>query len=263
MLNANIMDLKLANKRYIVGGASSGLGEAILRRLVAEGAQVIAVARREDRLNALAEEFNNVIPCVASVTDGNAVQKIMDAVGDQKLDGILVNAGGPPANRFTDTSLEDWDDAYKLLLRWKVDLVQKLIPIFERQGFGRILFLESVSVKQPVANLVLSNSMRMAIVGMSKTISEEHADKGITSNVIGPGFHDTNAIVRVLEKKAELQGISFEEAKQNQKESIPVKKIGDPDNFASLAAWLLSPLSEYITGQTISVDGGAVKYSLG
>ena len=257
------MDLKLKNKLFIVSGASSGLGEAVLRRLVAEGASVIAVARREDRLNALASELENITPVVASVTDDDAVDKIMKTVGDQKLDGVLVNAGGPPANRFMDTSLDDWDLAYKLLLRWKVDLVQRLLPIFEKQKYGRILFLESASVKQPIANLVLSNSLRMAVVGMSKTISEEHADKGITSNVIGPGFHDTKAIERVLQKKAELQGITYEEAKLNQKESIPVKKIGKPENFASLAAWLLSPYAEYITGQTITVDGGAVKYSLG
>ncbi len=257
------MDLKLKDKLFIVCGASSGLGEAIMKRLLDEGAKVIAVARREDRLKAFARENDDVIPVVADVNDEAAVDRIINTVGDQKLDGILVNAGGPPAKRFLETDLLDWDKAYRLLVRWKVDLVQRLIPIFLKQNYGRILFLESVSVKQPVANLVLSNSLRMAIVGMSKTISEEHADKGITSNIIGPGFHDTKAIERVLQKKAELGGISYEEAKLDQMESIPVKKIGDPENFASLAAWLLSPYSEFNTGQTITVDGGSVKYSLG
>ncbi len=101
------------------------------------------------------------------------------------------------------------------------------------------------------------------MVGISKTISEEHAHNGITSNVIGPGFHETKAIERVLTKKADIAGISYDEAKLEQLNSVPVRKIGDPQNFATLAAWLLSPLSESVTGQTITVDGGAVKYSLG
>jgi 3-oxoacyl-[acyl-carrier protein] reductase len=187
----------------------------------------------------------------------------VEAVGERNLAGIVVNAGGPPAKAFLETSLEDWDQAYRQVLRWKVDLTLAFLPFFEKHNYGRYLFIESFSVKQPLPNLVLSNSLRMAVTGFVKTFSDEIASRGITANVLAPGLHMTPALERVILKNSEAEGISREEALDALINSVPVKTTGNVNDFASLAAWLLSPWSSYITGQTISVDGGAVKGSMG
>jgi 3-oxoacyl-[acyl-carrier protein] reductase len=155
--------------------------------------------------------------------------------------------------------MNDWDTAYYSLFRWKVELTKMLLPKFREQGYGRILYLESSSVKQPIENLVLSTSLRLGIVGFAKTLSEETADIGVTVNILAPGFHDTQALNRLLAKKAESGNISEDEAKNKFIQKIKVGKLGNPDELASIAVWLLSEESGYITGQTISVDGGVIK----
>jgi 3-oxoacyl-[acyl-carrier protein] reductase len=130
-------------------------------------------------------------------------------------------------------------------------------------NYGRIVMVESVSVKQPVENLVLSNSLRMAVVGMAKTLANEVGHKGITVNIMAPGYHDTPAMDRLFAKKAEVSGVSVEEARRLFEKELMTGRMGDAAEFAILAAWLLSPSSRYITGQTFSVDGGRVKFVFG
>ena len=258
------MDLQLKDKLFLVGGATAGFGNSVARALIGEGAKVIAVARNAENLSNFTSQFPENIEAInGDITDSEIIAEIVEYIGDRKLDGILVNAGGPPATSAQETSLEDWDMAYFSVMRWKIDLIMALLPKFKSQKYGRIVFVESVSVKQPIANLVLSNSFRMAVVGFVKTLSQEVGKDGITLNILAPGYHNTEAVKRVLRKKSEVGGGSYEEVQKNIENSIPVGRMGDPDEFASLAIWLLSPHSGYITGQTISVDGGMVAGSFG
>lgn len=254
------MNLKINEQLFLICGASSGFGRAIAESLLHEGAEVIAVARRKEKLKDLAESFAGRVQIVAGDLSETAVlAEIESLIGEKQLHGVLLNAGGPPALAALETSLNDWDQAYQTVMRWKVDLALRLVPYFSKNHYGRMLFLESQSIKQPVASLVLSNSFRAGVTGFAKTLSLEIAKDGITVNILAPGSHDTPAIERVIKKKSEESGKSFKEVKKTMEENIPVGRMGKAEEIASLATWLLSPLSAYVTGQTISHDGGNIK----
>jgi 3-oxoacyl-[acyl-carrier protein] reductase len=253
------MDLQVKDQLFIVGGATSGFGKAIAAALLQEGARVIAVARGADKLQSLYSSQPNVTIVEGDITTALIIDQLKNIVGEHSLNGIVVNAGGPPAKQVLETTLEDWDDAYQKILRWKVAITQAFVPKMMEAGYGRMLFIESSSVKQPIENLVLSNSLRLAVTGMVKTLSQEIAKSGVTLNILGPGSHNTPAIDRLYQKKSEQTGRPFEEVKKSAINQIPVGALGDPADFASLALWLLSPQSRYVTGQTITVDGGMIK----
>lgn len=256
------MNLELKDQLFLVGGATSGFGNAVAEALMKEGARVIVIARGKEKLQeqygneSLAEMVNG------DITQHETIELIKKVVGNRQLHGILVNAGGPPAKTVLETTLEDWDDAYKKILRWKVELTQTFVPAMMKAGYGRLVYVESSSLKQPIENLVLSTSLRLAVVGMMKTLSQEIASSGVTLNVLAPGSHNTPAIDRLYVKKSEQTGLVFDEVKKNAIQQIPVGALGEADDFASLAVWLLSKNSRYITGQTIAVDGGIVKGTL-
>ncbi|MBS3771240.1 MAG: SDR family oxidoreductase [Bacteroidales bacterium] len=246
--------------KFIVCGATSGFGHAVARALIKDGFHIVAVARNEDNLQSLQDQNPGKVDYVAGdVSEPATLRRIAESSDSGFLHGIFLNSGGPPAKLIEETTLEDWDEAYSSLLKWKVELTRMLLPKFKDQQYGRILFLESASVKQPIENLVLSTSMRLAVVGYAKTLSEEMAHLGITVNVLAPGFHNTRALNRLFEKKSKDENISLDEARERMKRQTKVGFIGDPEKLASLAKWLLSAESEYITGQTISVDGGVIK----
>lgn len=258
------MNLELTDQLFIVGGATSGFGKATAEALLFEGAYVIAIARNEDRLIELEAEHRGRLQILAGdLTVGTTIQQLSDLVGDRRLDGLLVNAGGPPAMSFLETKMEDWDDAYQKVLRWKIELTKAFLPKLIDQKYGRIVYIESVSVKQPVENLVLSNALRLGVVGFVKTLSQEIAHHGVNLNILGPGYHATPAMDRLFAKKSTVEGISIEAARAVFENQTKVGKMGEADDLASLAVWLLSPVSRYITGQTISVDGGLVKGVMG
>nr|WP_320118237.1 SDR family oxidoreductase [uncultured Marinifilum sp.] len=253
------MDLNIRNQLFVVCGATSGFGAAVLSQLIEDGAKVIAIARGKKQLTALQNKYPSAIEThCADITQSENIHSLIEKIGTRKLSGVFVNAGGPPAMKTLETTLSDWDNAYYQLLRWKIELSQSLLPLMLKENYGRMVFLESSSVKQPIENLVLSTSLRLSVVGFVKTLSQEIAESGVTLNIIGPGYHETPAINRLLDKKAEQKNISSEEAKNRITSSIRMKKMGNPENLGQLAAWLLSPASGYISGQSISVDGGQI-----
>lgn len=257
------MDLKISKQLFIVGGATSGFGKAITEALCQEGATVIAVARGEARLQEMMAIHPGLEVFAADITQSSNISQLQKLVGGRQLHGLVVNAGGPPAKKTLETTLEDWDKAYRTLLRWKVEMAQTFVPAMTTAGYGRMLFIESSSVKEPIENLVLSNSLRVAVVNMVKTLSMEIAASGVTLNVMAPGSHDTPAINRIFEKKSEQTGVPVEKLREQGIRAIPVGSLGTTQDFASLATWLLSPHSRYITGQTFSVDGGRTKGNFG
>ncbi len=258
------MNLDINGQLFLVGGATSGFGKAVAEALLQEGAHIIAIARNDEKLNELAGSFpGQVMPVKADITLPETVRQIQAAIGDRQLQGALINAGGPPAMPAMEARLEDWDEAYRTVVRWKIDLTHALLPAMIKAEYGRWVFIESASVKQPIENLVLSNSMRLAVVGWVKTLSQEIARKGITMNILGPGSHATPAINRLINKKVEQTGKPVEEIRNQYIQNIGVGFLGDPADLAALAVWFLSPQSRFITGQTISVDGGVIKGIMG
>ncbi len=258
------MNLQIKQQLFIVGGATSGFGRAIAASLVEEGASIIAIARGAEKLETLKTTAPAQIEILAGdLADPEVLQNLIQLVGTRQVHGLVVNAGGPPAKTVLETTPEDWDNAYRLLLRWKVAIAQAFVPSMMANGYGRIIFIESVTIKQPIENLVLSNSLRAAVAGMVKTFSQEVAHAGVTMNIMGPGSHNTPAIDRLYHKKSEQTGLSFNEVKAAAIQQIPTRALGEAEDFASLAMWLLSPLSRYVTGQTITVDGGSVKGLMG
>lgn len=254
------MDLKISDQRFIVCGASSGFGRAIAEFLLNEGAEVIAVARRENKLKELKEEYPEQVDIVAGdLTEEQTHNDLEAAIGNDTLHGLVINAGGPPALTPLETALYDWDQAYQSVMRWKIELVLRLVSYFTSKKYGRILFIESKSVKQPIPELVLSNSFRAGVVGFAKSLSQEVAGEGITVNVLAPGSHDTPAIERVIKKRSDESDNSMEEVREQMETAIPVGRMGKAEELASLAAWILSPHASYVTGQTISHDGGSIK----
>ncbi|MDA3892730.1 MAG: SDR family oxidoreductase [Salinivirgaceae bacterium] len=257
------MDLRIKNQTFLICGATSGFGKSTAIALINEGAKVVGVARNERRLLAMEKKYvGKFIPLKGDIHTSTTIDQAYELALKHNISGVLINAGGPPAMSFDETKLENWDEAYRTLLRWKVELTQKLLPHFKSQNYGRFIYIESSSVKQPIENLVLSTSLRLSVVGMVKTLSQEISDQHINFNIIAPGSHATPAIERLIKNKSEMAGISYEQAKDEWIKNIPMKKMGNPDYLGAMAAWLLSPLAEFITGQIYSLEGGSVKSTL-
>ncbi len=253
------MNLKIHGNFFLICGASSGFGKAIATALMNEGANVLAIARNEERLNALESSFPDQCETLAGdLTQQATIEKISDKVAGRTPAGIVLNSGGPPTGDAQDTTGEDWDSAYKSVFRWKAEIIRHLLPALKSAEYGRILFIESQSIKQPIPKLAQSNALRAAVAGYAKTLSQEVASIGITVNILAPGSHNTPAIERVIASRQEEWELSYEDARLAMENQVPVKRFGDADEMASLAAWLLSPLSGYVTGQVISHDGGKI-----
>ena len=253
------MDLKIAGQRFIICGASSGFGHAIAKQLLIEGATVVTIARRGDELREQFNHFSDQVEVIeGSLIYSETLDKIVKSAKSKPFHGIVLNAGGPPTGTPLQTDMKDWDAAWQLVMRWKIDLALRIAPLLKEVGYGRMVFIESQTVKQPLPTLVLSNAFRAGIAGFAKSLALEIAKNGVTVNLLAPGSHETPAIERVIKNNSTTKGITFDQAKEELESNIPVGRMGTAEEFASLAAWLLSPHSGYITGQTISHDGGIV-----
>ena len=253
------MDLNLKDQTFLITGCSSGFGKAITEALCEQGAHVTGVARNQDRLAALHHRWpDRFVPIQGDLTDEAFLNRLCEQALSQSWHGLVLNAGGPPAMPASKTTIDHWDAAYTSVFRWKAALVLRLFPAMQRNGYGRIVFIESQSVKQPIASLALSNSLRAAVVGFAKSLSLDLARSGVTVNTLAPGPHDTPAIERVIHWRSVNTGESLEEAREAMASAVPVGRFGKAEELASLALWMLSQKSAFVTGQTISHDGGVI-----
>ncbi len=257
------MNLNIQNQFFIVCGATAGFGGAIARRLLAEGAAVLGIARSGENLQNMQKEYGDKFSFLeGDITADSTIDTLYEEVKGRHVSGIVVNAAGPPLKDTQKVTPEDWDLAYHQVFRWKAYLTQKFLPLLKEQNYGRLLYIESSSIKQPVDKLVLSTSMRLAVTGYMKTLAAEIADTGVTLNIMAPGYHETDRVKQIARDKGAAQNMEPEEIIQQTINSIPVKKIGDPNDFAALALFLLSPFSKFVTGQIYPVDGGVLKGTL-
>lgn len=260
------MDFGLQGKTAIVGGGNRGLGRAVAVALAREGVNVVLSARDENRLADVVREIEasngaEAVPVRADHTQATDIKNIVDTTLDRfgKIDILFTNTGGPPSGDFFDFTDAHWDQAYTELLLYVVRIYREVIPHMQRQGSGRIINNASVTVKEPYADLLLSNVFRVGVVSLAKTLSRKLAGDGILINTICPGFTKTDRALELLGDRARVRGVSLEEMERMTASDIPLGYIPEPDGVASLVVFLASDRASSITGATIQVDGGFIK----
>ncbi|MDQ6829397.1 MAG: SDR family oxidoreductase [Gemmatimonadota bacterium] len=259
------MDLGLKGKIALVAAASRGLGLAIAEELAAEGASLIICARGADALHAardaIAARGAEVEAIVADLSTANGIAAVAAAALQRhgRVDVLVTNSGGPPAGRFDAHDWSVWQNAVDLLLRSAVELTRAVLPGMRERRWGRIINVTSIAVKQPVDNLILSNSIRAAVTGWARTLANEVAAEGVTVNNILPGYTRTERVESLARSTATAEGIDAAAVTARFTSQIPMRRLGEPREFAALAAFLASERASFITAQSIAVDGGWVK----
>ncbi|MFL5500279.1 MAG: SDR family oxidoreductase [Gemmatimonadaceae bacterium] len=260
------MDLGLRGKIALVSASSKGLGRAIAEELAAEGANLVLCSRGEDALRQTAVSIRKsagvtVVDVPADVSDGAGIERVTKTALDKfgKVDILVTNSGGPPSGSFESFTPENWEKATRLLLMSAVGLSRAVLPGMKERGWGRILNVTSIAVKQPIEGLMLSNSLRAAVTGFARTLANEVARFNVTVNNILPGYTRTDRVEDLARATSEKTGTSTAEAFAKWEREIPMGRLGDPREFAALAAFLASERASYITGSSIAVDGGWVR----
>ncbi len=251
------MDFGLKNKIAFIGGSSQGLGKSVALELAKEGAHVIICGRNKETLENAKKEIEKVgsgeVVSLAgdlslSVDRDKMIAQVLEHF--KKVDILVTNTGGPPSGKFEELEAKDWQQTYELLLGSAVALIQGFLPGMKEQKSGRIITITSQAVKQPVSNLILSNSVRASVVGLMKTLASELGQYNITVNNVMPGYTKTNRLTSLLEKNPEMKKAVDE---------IPLQRFANPEEFAAAVAFLASERASYITGVSLPIDGGWIK----
>jgi 3-oxoacyl-[acyl-carrier protein] reductase len=252
------MDLGLKGCKAFVAGASKGLGKACAKSLADEGAQVFLCSRNAEELKKAAKEVGAAAYSAADVSQPAEVKRVIaDAIaGLGGLDILITNAGGPPTGPFDKAGDGDWDIAYQLTLMSAIRMIREALPALKASGRGRIVNLTGYGVKEPMTDLVVSDSVRAGVTVMAKTIASDLAPFGITVNNIAPGPIMTDRLVAIHAARAKSLGITIDEQFKRFSETIPVRRMGQPEEVGDLCAYLCSLQAGYLTGQAIVVDGG-------
>ena len=261
------MDLGLKDRTALVTAGSRGFGLATARTLADEGARVALCARGAEDLEKARAEIeaitgpDRVLARALDVTDDAAMAAFTADVEKElgAVDLLLVNAGGPPAGTFLDVDLDQWEAAYRLTVESAVRLCRLVLPGMIERGFGRIVAITSVSVRQPVENLLLSSVLRPAVQGLVKTLADEAGPSGVTVNAVAPGFHLTSAVERLITAKIAQTGCTRQDVLDGWTGEIPLGRLGEADELAALIVFLMSRQAGYITGQSVTADGGWTK----
>jgi 3-oxoacyl-[acyl-carrier protein] reductase len=260
------MDLGLAGKVALVAASSRGLGRAVAEELAAEGVNLILCARTAEALSDVRTAIESahdvsVVVVSADLSDPAHVDRVVNEGLDSfdRIDILVTNTGGPPAGPFESHTAEVWSAAVRQNLDSVLNLTRAVLPGMKERGWGRILNITSIAVKQPVDNLILSNSVRGAVTGFARTLANEVAPFGVTVNNVLPGYTRTQRVDELAAKIAESEGITPEAAVARWEAQIPMARLGEPREFAALVAFLASERASYITGTSIPVDGGWVR----
>ena len=256
------MQLGLKDKTAVVFAASKGLGRATAEALAAEGCRVAICSRSEANIEKTAEQLQtkyktDIIWSATDVEDGKAINQFLTKVIDEwgRIDVLVNNAGGPPVKMFEQTDDEEWLKYFNITFMSVVRAVRKVLPVMKQNKWGRIINITSVSVKEPIKGLVYSNALRLAVVGLAKTLADELGPFGITVHNVAPGYHRTDGLQRIVNKRME-RGEEEEEIFREWEQNVPLRRIGEAPDLAGLIVFLASEQSAYMTGCTITVDGG-------
>ncbi|HMI57052.1 MAG TPA: SDR family oxidoreductase [Gemmatimonadaceae bacterium] len=260
------MDLGIRGKVALVAASSRGLGRASAEALAAEGVDLVLCARGEAALRATAADIRRtagvrVVDVVADVATQAGISAVLSA-GERefgRVDILVTNGGGPPAGPFESHTPEAWDAAVRNTLMSVVELVRGVLPGMRERRWGRIVNVTSIAVKQPVDNLILSNSVRAAVTGFARTLANEVAPFGVTVNNVMPGFTRTARVEELAARTATLKGTTPDAAFAAWESQIPMGRLGEPAEFGAMVAFLCSTLASYTTGASIPVDGGWIK----
>ena len=258
------MDLGIKDRVVIVAGASQGIGRATALAFAAEGAHLAICARNEAALEEVAKQAREQFGVktyveAVDVADADAIAAFVKHAEAElgRVDVCVPNAGGPPAKPFLETTMEEWERTWQLNLRSAICFAQAVLPGMVERKWGRIVTLTSYTVKQPVPELVLSNTIRAGMMGLVRSLAGQFGKDGITVNNVGPGFTETDRSKKLLELRAEKRGVSVEQVRADLEKDIPIGRMAKPEEVAAAIVWLSSVPAASMTGQTVLVDGGS------
>ena len=261
-----MMDLGLKDRVAVVAASSQGLGKAAAMALAREGAKLAMCARTAGTLTSAADEIRAAtgVEVLARPTDVTRPDEVRRLIAETlarfgRIDICVTNAGGPPAKSFADTSIEDWSSAVNLNLMSTLFFAREVLPIMQKRGWGRLITITSISVKQPIDGLILSNSVRSAVSGLVKSLANEYGKYNVLVNNICPGYTRTERLTELAGHLAQSEAVDPARIEQRWASQVPLGRLGEVEEFASMVAFLASDRASYVNGVSIAVDGGLVK----